>query len=220
MWIIPKQLHALSGAPDTEAFLSDLNEQSQACGQSLLVRSKPSPARTWLLKWKRDSWTQHLFGRILKPSHAKNFVTAWTSLWQGILANPSAQQGSDLAQKTHDISGHTSSDQYLLFDLDSVSLKMSKDTSRWDSPQSSAIWKKEVIKRRGEFSQRLKLARRISASGSSSWPTATSQDGKQGGITPYQAKGGNHTNLLHVVAIKEEQKNWPTANAQLHWPTA
>jgi hypothetical protein len=41
------------------------------------------------------------------------------------------------------------------------------------------------------------------------------QDGKQGGITPFQAKGGNHTNLLHVAAINEEQKNWPTPNAQV-----
>jgi hypothetical protein len=39
------------------------------------------------------------------------------------------------------------------------------------------------------------------------------QDGKQGGITPFQAKGGNHTNLLHVAAINEEQKNWPTIRA-------
>jgi hypothetical protein len=53
-------------------------------------------------------------------------------------------------------------------------------------------------------------ARLTRGSGSSSWPTATSQDGKQGGITPFQAKGGNHTNLLHVAAINEEQKNWPT----------
>jgi hypothetical protein len=42
------------------------------------------------------------------------------------------------------------------------------------------------------------------------WPTPTSQDGKQAGITPYQEKDGNHTNLLHVAAIKQEL-NWPTA---------
>jgi hypothetical protein len=34
------------------------------------------------------------------------------------------------------------------------------------------------------------------------WPTPAEQDGKQGGITPFQAKGGNHTNLLHIAAIK------------------
>jgi hypothetical protein len=43
------------------------------------------------------------------------------------------------------------------------------------------------------------------------------QDGKQGGITPFQAKGGNHTNLLHVAAINEEQKNWPTPMQMDHW---
>jgi hypothetical protein len=35
------------------------------------------------------------------------------------------------------------------------------------------------------------------------------QDGKQGGITPFQSKGGNHTNLLHVKAIKSQQE-WRT----------
>jgi hypothetical protein len=56
-------------------------------------------------------------------------------------------------------------------------------------------------------------ARLTSGKEFSSWPTATMQDGKQGGITPFQAKGGNHTNLLHVAAINEEQKNWPTVCA-------
>lgn len=59
-WILPKQLHTLASALDTEALISDLNEQSQICAQSLLLRSKPSPARIWSRKWKRDSWTQHL----------------------------------------------------------------------------------------------------------------------------------------------------------------
>lgn len=34
------------------------------------------------------------------------------------------------------------------------------------------------------------------------WPTPAAQDGKQAGITPFQAKEGNHTNLLHIAAIK------------------
>ena len=178
MWILPKQLHALSGAPDTEAFLLDLNEQSQACAQSLLVRSKPSPARTWLLKWKRDSWTQHLFGRILKPSHANHFEIAWTSLWQVIPANHSAQQESDLEPKTLDTSGLTSPEQFLLFDLDSVSSRMSKVTSRWDSPQSSAIWKNWVTRCRGAWQARLKSARLTSGKECSSWPTSNARDWK------------------------------------------
>ena len=261
MWILPKQLHTSAFVPDTEALISDLSEQSQICGQSLLVRSKPSPARTWLLKWKRDSWTQHLCGRILKLSHGKIFVERWTSLLADIHASHLAQPVSDSEQKTQDTSGHTSPDQFELFALDSVSLKMSKDMSRWDSPQSSAIWKSWVTKCRGEYSARVKSAHLIKGKECSSWPTATvndatgsqyayaggdhnkivmklpgavihgqaapenpntdgsrqglwqtptSQDGKQGGITPFQAKGGNHTNLLHVAAIKNQQ--WATPN--------
>jgi len=68
MWILPRPLHTLASALDTEALTLDLQEQSQICASSLLVRSKPSPLRTWLQKWKRDSWTSHLSGRILKPS--------------------------------------------------------------------------------------------------------------------------------------------------------
>jgi hypothetical protein len=213
MWIIPKQLHALSGAPDTEAFLLDLNEQSQACAQSLLVRSKPSPARTWLLKWKRDSWTRHLSGRILKPSHAKLFEIAWTSLWQVIPASPSAQQESDLAQKTQDTSGLTSSDQYLLFDLDSVSLKMSRDTSRWDSPQSSAIWKSWVTKCRGEYLARVKSARLTRGSGSSSWPTIRASEHKD--VGPVGSKSHGHMLGKHYLraVVTQEESNGQAAQA-------
>lgn len=209
MWILPKQLHALSGAPDTEAFLSDLNEQSQACGQSLLVRSKPSPARTWLLKWKRDSWTQHLFGRILRHSHAKSFVTKWTSLWQDILANHLVPQENGLEQKTPDTSGPTSNDQYLLFDLDSASLKMSKDTSRWDSPQSSAIWKNWVTRCRGEYSQRLKSGHLTKGKECSSWPIVTAnEDSYRIGGESQQSK------CLLAMARRGEMTQWPTPQAQ------
>ena len=51
MWILPKQLHTSAFVQDTEALISDLQEQSQISAQSLLVRSKPSPVRTWLAKW-------------------------------------------------------------------------------------------------------------------------------------------------------------------------
>jgi hypothetical protein len=193
MWIIPKQLHALSGAPDTEAFLLDLNEQSQACEHSLLVRSKPSPARTWLLKWKRDSWTQHLFGRILKPSHVKPFEIAWTSLWQGIHANPSPQPESDLAPKTQDTCGPTLPDQLELFAPECASLRMSKDISASDSERSLENWNQLVTRRRGEYSLRVKSARLTNAKGSSSWPTATVNDATG---SQYAYAGGDHNKIV------------------------
>ena len=180
MWIIPNILQLSNGAPDTKAFISDLNEQSQICASSLMVRSKPLPARTWSQKWRRDSWTRHLSGRILKPSHAKSFVTEWTCLWPVTPASHSQQPENDSEQKTQDTSGHTLPDQFELFAPDSASLKMSKDTSRWDSPASSATWKNWVTEQRGEYSRRLKSVRHTRESGcsSSQWPTISVNESK------------------------------------------
>ena len=58
------------------------------------------------------------------------------------------------------------------------------------------------------------------------WPAPAEQDGKQGGITPFQAKGGNHTNLLHIAAIKSTHgQAAPASSSSLGsrqglWPTA
>ena len=213
MWILPRPLHTSDFVPDTAALSLDSTESSEICARSLFVRSKPSPARTWSQKWRRDSWTALLSGRILRPSHGQSFVTAWTSSLVATPASHSVQPAKDSAQKTLGTSGHLSQTEFGFSDPSSASLKMSKDTSASDSAKSLESWEQSVIRRRGEYSLRVKSARLTSASGSSSWPTATSQDGKQGGITPFQAKGGNHTNLLHVAAIKEEQKNWPTIRA-------
>ena len=299
MWILPKQLHTSDFVPDTAALSLDSTELSEICARSLFVRSKPSPARTWSAKWKRDSWTQHLSGRILNPSHGQSFVTAWTSSLGAIPANPSAQPESASAQTTLATSGHLSQTEFGFCDLDSASLRMSKDTSALASEKSLESWNQSVTKRRGEYSVRVKSAHRIRGSGSSSWPTIRAseykdtgpigskshdhmlgkgylcavvtqdawqtpttnmdmvrseegvqkriafrasigrksipdgnlgeqmqrvvkdaanwptpaeQDGKQGGITPFQAKGGNHTNLLHIAAIKSTHGQAAPAN--------
>ena len=143
-----------------------------------MVRSKPSQPRIWSQKWKRDSWTQHLSGRILKPSHAKPFETEWTCLWPVIHASHSAQRASGSEPKTLATSGRTSQEQLELFALDSVSSRMSKDTSASDSAKSSESWEQSVTRRRGEYSLRVKSARLTSASGSSSWPTISVNESK------------------------------------------
>ena len=178
MWILPKQLHTSAYVLDTEALISDLDEQSQICEPSLLVRSKPSLARTWLQKWKRDSWTQHLSGRILKPSHGKSFVTAWTSSLEVIPASHSVRQANDSEQKIHDISGHLSQPELFPCDPESASSRTSKDTSALDSERSLANWKALVTRLRGEYSQRVKSAHLTNASGSLSWPTISVNESK------------------------------------------
>ena len=177
MWILPKQLIS-DFVPATEGLSLDCDEQSQLCAQSLFVRSKHSPARTWLQKWKRDSWTKHLYGRILKPSLGKAFEIAWTSSLEAIPANHSAQQESEQERMTLDIYGPSSQAEFDFFGQESASLKTSKDISLWGCPTSSKTWQDWVTERRGAYSQRVKSARLTNGSGSLSWPTASARDWK------------------------------------------
>ena len=245
MWIpTPSITSAFAAA--TGASTSASNEQlASAFARSLLSRSKHSPQRTWLQRLKRDSWTTHLSGAISSDSLGESFTDWWTSCLAATRASHSAQPANDSAPKTQGTSGRLSQPELLQCDQQYVSLRMSRDISRWGCPTLSKTWADWVTERRGAWRARVNAARLTRGSGSSSWPTmhmgsnergayydktgkgqrylsdavvdeqknwptATSQDGKQGGITPFQAKGGNHTNLLHVAAINEEQKNWPT----------
>jgi hypothetical protein len=201
MWILPKQLITSPYVQDMGALTSDLNEQSQICGQSLLVKSKPTPVRTWLRKWNKDSWTQHLFGRILKPSHGQSFVDAWIYSLGDTPVSHLVQPANASEKTTLDTSGRTSGKELTQCDLPFASSKMSKDTSRLDSPQSSATWKKMVTDARGEYSVRVKSAHHIKEKESSSWPSVKVS---MGGDCPSERK--RHTPNLETAAVL----SWPT----------
>ncbi len=183
MWILPRQLHTSVSALGTEALISDSSEQSQACARWLLVRSKPLPVRTWCLKWSRDTWTRHLSGRILRPSHGGIFEEWWTSSLGVTLVSHSAPP-VDAKESTIPVtSGHSSQMELLPCDQGSASLRMSKDISLWGCPTSSKTWQQWVTERRGAYSQRLKSGRRTQGSGCSFWPTANARDWKDSGAT-------------------------------------
>jgi len=99
-----------------------------------------------------------------------------TSSLAVIPANLSQQQESAKEEMTQDTSGRTSENTLKQLDLFSASLKTSKATSRLDSAASSAIWKKMVTDQRGEYSQRVKSARLIRESASTSWATPNTMD--------------------------------------------
>jgi len=172
MWILPKNYPLSSHfAQDMVASKEDLTLPGLNIESSLMWRSKPSPLRLWSTRWKTGSYLQHLFTRILKPSQRKSFEAALTSSLAVTPANLSQQQERGSEQMTQDTCGLTSGDTLNQLDLFSASLKTSKDISRLDSPQSSAIWKKMVIDRRGEYSARRKLALHTAESASTFWLT-------------------------------------------------
>jgi len=199
MWILPKQLHTSPYVLDMVELISDLNEQSLICEQSLLARSKPTLARTWLRKWKKDSWTQHLSGRILKPSLGATFVERWTSCLADTLVSPSQPLESDLEKTTQDIFGLILQMELDLCNLDYASSKTWKAISPLDSEKLSKNWKALVIKQRGEYSQRQKLGQPTDVKECSSWPT------------PRAANPGSRPNGKGGKILEEEvKKMWPT----------
>ena len=219
---MPKQLHTSAYVPDTAGLSLDLSESSQLCAQSLFVRSSPSLLRTWSLKWKRDSWTQHLFGRILKPSLGKAFETAWTSLLEATPVNPSRPQENGLEQTILATSGHSSQTAFDFSDPSSASLKTSKDISASDSEKSLENWNQWVTKCRGEYSQRLNAVRHTSGSGSLSWPTVQASEVRQGFQDRSRGMKGQQESLTTVV-IKQAghpvPANSSTDGSRLGWLT-
>ena len=226
-WILPKQLHTLACALDTEALSLGSNEQSQVCAQSVFVRSKPSPSAIWLQKWKRDSWTRHLYGRILKPSLGQRFATEWTSSLGATHASPSVQQASGSEVKTPGISGRISQEAFQFFNQESASLKTSRATLPVGCITYCATWEDWVTEQRGAYSARLNAVRLTNASGCSSWPSPVASEVRQGFQDRSRGMKGSQESLTTVVVKQHGRpvpvssstdgslpESWPTPNSQ------
>jgi len=170
MWILPKQIQSLTSVSvlDTKESEKDLEEFCQMSEKSLMWRSKPSQLRTWLTRWKRNNWMQHLSIRTLKSSHTKSFVEKWTSYLEDSLANHSLKLELEKLQRTQDTSFLTSQKESESANQESFSSKMSKESSQQKpqmenqfSDMSSEHWKDWVTKQRREYSQRVKSASHI-----------------------------------------------------------
>jgi hypothetical protein len=170
MWIIPKSIIS-AFAPGTEALTSDSGECSRICAQSLTVRSKHSQLKTFLREWKRGNWKRLRSGAILKPFLGANFLDWWTSSLAATRVSHSAQQDSEKEQKIQDTSGPLLQRAFKWYDPNCASSRTWRDTLVLDLEKSLQTWKALVTKRRGEYSQRLKLAPLTSGDESSYLPT-------------------------------------------------
>jgi len=228
MWILPKNY------PLSSHYVADMVESSEdlslldtIIGSSLFVRSKPMSKSSLLRKWKRDKWFQRLCGQILKPSQHRSFETRLISYLQAILANRLAKPVDVGGKMIHATCGPTSRNTSEQLDLFNVSSKTCKDTSRWDSPQSSQIWKNWVIEQRGEYSQRKKSAHLIREKECLSWPTPIASSGGAGN-DQNNVRGVHQGNPLATAVTgfqpaqnktsmngkNQELSNWPTPRHQ------
>ena len=216
MWIIPKNLKLSSAfVVDTLESSEDLSLPGLKLEQSLMWRSKPSLVQTWLRRWKREPWLQHLFGRTLKPSQHTCFEAELTSLLEDTRVSLSQQQESEQVKMTPDTSGRGLDSMWTQLDLLTASSRTSKDTSALDSEKSSKTWKALVTQRRGEYSARLKLARPISGSGSTSLVNYSIPTPTVGMEAPNQNANTNGPKNLTEVAQGRWNHLWPTPTAHL-----
>jgi len=219
MWILPKNYQLSSHfAQDMVESKEDLTLQGLNIESSLLVKSKPSPLRTWLTRWKPTSFHPHLFIRILKPCQWNAFETELTSSLAVIHASHFRQQDSEKEQMIQDTSGLTSKKSSEQFDLFDASLKTSKDTLASDSEKSLATWKALIIKLRGEYSQRVKSAHYTRESESTSWPTPSAHEARLG----YQdrsdlTKKGTQESLTTVVVNRAGGRSVCTGHLNPDW---
>jgi len=231
MWILTKQLHTSAYVPDTKESGLDLEAFCQTCEKSLTWRGKDSLSRTWLQRWKRESWMQHLSSRTLRPSHTESFVDAWTSSLEDSRANPSVLLESVKLLKTPDTSSPTSQTESESANLELCFSKTWQESSllRLEteipfSNMSSEHWKDWVIEQRQEYSRRKKSARLIRESESTSlaWPTASVSDpegGSQADRVEWTESGAKlrKKDKPHMTygakprdAVENHEKNWAT----------
>ena len=219
MWIVPKTLYHF--VPDTEGLSLDYEEQAWMFSQSVTWRTKHSAKQTWLRRWKRERWVQHLFGRTLKPSTQNHFVEKWTESLEATHANHSVARESEKGKKIQDTSGPTSentSDQLNLF---GASSKTSKDTLPLGCVTSSKTWSDWVTERRGAYSQRRKLAHLTNGNESSSlqnYPTPAARDYKGTNCprnTELKIQEGKRAGTGQLPNFVMMQ-NWATPNTMDH----
>ena len=239
MWILPKQLHTSAFVADTKALGLDSEEFSQICEKSLTWRGKDSLSRTWLQRWKRENWMQHLCSRTLKPSLTESFVDAWISSQEASLVSHSRLLESVKQLKTPDTSFPTSEMESENANLELFSSKTWKElspqkqqTENQFSSMSSESWKAWVTEQRQEYSQRVKSAHLIRENESSSlelgtnWATPQTFDSNNIVRTPEKLaqtraeKNAGCMNLREQVHYpdmnhsRKAAKNWPTATAR------
>jgi hypothetical protein len=225
MWIIPQSLISLC-APGTEESTSDLRELSQICARSLTVRGKQPPSNSFSRAWKAGNLMRLRSGLICEPSRGQRFLDAWTSSLAVIPASHSQAQANDSAPTIPVTSGLPSQTAFAFCDPESVFLKTSRGTLRWDSPACSQTWRSWVTKQRGEYSVRARSAHLTRESGCSSWPSPVASEVRQGFQDRSRGMKGSQESLTTVVLKTHGQADpanpstggshrelWPTPDA-------
>ena len=228
MWIIPKNFSGTyPSVQGTQELGLESNEFCQLCEKSLMWKSKATQSKTWLTRWNKDTYLQHLSTQTLKPFHSQTFVDAWTSYLAAFPASPLAKPGREEAPKTHGISSPTLPMESTPVQQDMFSSKTSKESSppkpltgRVFSDMSSENWNSYIIQRRSEYSVRQKQAQAIRESEYLSLlqemesPSMTCSPDTQSQNPPLGQQDPTNNSLNG-----KSQESWATPNTMDHLPS-
>lgn len=239
--------------PGLEGSNSGLSAPSEMpTGLSVAWNGKPVQPRSWSRVSKTGLFRRFLSGTLLPPSTVSNGLDSWISSLRASRVSPSPWLVSGQAPKTSAISGPISQGSSESASRDSSSLRTFRGSSQLGLPMDGAptstsrpIYEAWVTQLRLASSRRQKSARRTSGNGSSSWPTARSEDSESAGNHPGATDsltgataewatptvgvvtGGQNPTTGGQMGIRWQALNWAAAHgAELesatpstNWPT-
>lgn len=168
--------------------------------------------------WKTRPWIARLSGLTFEPSTLERGVARWISSQAATRASHSASPDDDSATPTSDTCGLTSHESSTNPAPRLGSSRTSPGTFRLGSPTSLPTLPRSGSMRSGVCCARPMSERRTDASGSSSWPTATSTDAKSSGAAGYSTESGRHSGTtLTDAMLAWEKANGVNRRSSKYW---
>lgn len=154
-----------------------------------------------------------LCGQMPSPSTADRGVERWIGSLEARPASRSQSPESGLPPTIRETSGQPLSEWWPRFSQWAASLRTSHQPTLFGTStrKSSPDFQHWATKLRREYSARLRSARHISGSESSSWPTPKSEEG---------AHSGRQTDSGHQVTLTTEANTWPTPDTMPEAPNS
>ncbi len=205
MWLyLPETTSHSLPVPPASILLSPLSE---ALSAAVMSRSALKQPKFWLQGLKKDRWTMLQYGAMLLTSQQNSIVETYL---ESVVAGPvlrSALQDSEKEQKTHDGSGHKSSECYARLTPNGSWEKMSQayylPTMEEHLGMSCGTWPTSGSMLNGCVFERPTWEPPTGVTASGSWPTARAEDSES---------CGNHPGATD--SLTGASRNWYTPTCQ------
>lgn len=166
--------------PESAGSTSESNWPAPRQELSVTWKGKPLPQESWPSVCRREPWTRLLSGTTLEPSTATHGVVQWIWSLPDSHVNRYPWRENNSGPEMIVGSGPKSSGWSARFDPVTSSWRTYEGFSPTGSGKSSRAWPTQGSMRNGECFPQPTWEQRTEESASSSWPTPTVRDWKDG----------------------------------------